>query len=124
MTNKNNQNRVVWAEIPVLDMTRAVKFYEHVLGAPLHMNTDGPVPVAILPSPDQNCISGNLVHGTPAKKGTGSIVHLNATCDLETAKKRVIDGGGDVMSDTIQIPTGAFFFAADTEGNSIGFFRY
>lgn len=121
---ENTQNRVVWTEIPVSDMARAMKFYETVLGAPLTMNTEGPVPVAMFPADNKDGVSGNLIPGTPAKKGEGTIAHLNASCDLETAKARVLEGGGEVVSDIINIPVGAFFYAIDTEGNTLGLFRY
>lgn len=120
----NTQNRVVWAEIPVADMKRAMGFYAAVLGSPLQMNEEGPFPVAMFPADNETGISGNLMPGKPSTNGEGPVVHLNATCDLETAKKRVIDAGGKVISDTITIPVGAFFYAIDTEGNPLGLFRY
>lgn len=120
----NNQNRVVWAEIPVADMDRAMGFYATVLGAPLEMNHEGPVPVAMFPADNETGISGNLMPGKPASNGEGPVVHINATCDLETAKTRVIEAGGKVVSDIIQIPVGTFFYAIDTEGNGLGLFRY
>jgi predicted enzyme related to lactoylglutathione lyase len=120
----NTQNRVVWAEIPVADMDRAMAFYATVLGAPLTMNHEGPFPVAMLPTDNEDGISGNLMPGKPSTNGEGPVVHLNATCDLETAKARVVEAGGKVVSDIIQIPVGAFFYAIDTEGNPLGLFRY
>lgn len=39
-------------------------------------------------------------------------------------KKRVTDAGGKVVSDTIDIPPGQFFYATDPDGNSLGFFKF
>jgi predicted enzyme related to lactoylglutathione lyase len=47
-----------------------------------------------------------------------------AVTDLAAAMERVTAGGGRVVSDVVDIPVGSFFYATDTEGNSLGLFRY
>jgi predicted enzyme related to lactoylglutathione lyase len=50
--------------------------------------------------------------------------HLAVQDDLSDAMARVRQGGGEVVSDVIEIPIGSFFYAKDTEGNSLGLFKY
>ena len=66
------QNFVVWAEIPVTDMDRAIAFYEAVTGGALRRETMGPDEIAIFETKAEGgYISANLVVGTPAPEGTG-----------------------------------------------------
>lgn len=121
MTNEN-PNRLVWAEFPATDMTRAKKFYETVLEAPL-TDMDGPNPMAVLPYAGGQGTAGHIYPGKPAPKGEGITPHLAVSGTLEDAMIRVKQGGGEVVSDAITIPAGSFFYAIDTEGNSVGIFK-
>jgi len=67
--------------------------------------------------------AGHLYPGTPAKRGEGITAHVAVFSDLPSAMERVKSGGGEVVSETITIPAGSFFYAIDTEGNSIGVFK-
>ena len=122
MTNET-QNRITWAEIPVTDMARAKAFYETVLEAPLTDSNEGPNPMAMLPYRGGEGVAGHLYPGEPAKKGTGSTIHIVVDGDLNDAMGRVRKGGGEVVSDVITIPVGSFFYAMDPDGNSIGLFK-
>lgn len=116
-------NRIVWAEIPVKDMARAKKFYESVLEAPLTDDNEGPNPMAMLPYPGGVGAAGHLYPGTPAAKGEGITAHVAVFSELDEAMTRVEKSGGEVVSDVITIPAGSFFYAIDTEGNSLGVFK-
>ncbi len=50
--------------------------------------------------------------------------HFAVSDALSDAMERVRKGGGEVVSDVIDIPVGSFFYAKDTEGNSLGLFKY
>ena len=116
-------NRLVWAEIPVADMSRAQKFYETLFEAPLNLVEDGPNPMAMLPYPGGTGAAGHLYPGTPAKSGEGITAHVAVFSTLDAAMDRVRMAGGAVVSDVITIPAGSFFYAIDTEGNSLGVFK-
>ena len=116
-------NRVVWAEIPVTDMARAKSFYETVFQEPLKDELDSPNPMAMLPYPGGIGAAGHLYPGKPAPKGEGTTTHLAVFDNLNNAMARVEKGGGEVISEVITIPAGSFFYAIDTEGNSIGIFK-
>lgn len=116
-------DRVVWAEIPVSDMARAKAFYASLLGAPLVDEDAGPNPLAMLPRSGEDEVGGHLYPGKPAAKGTGPTIHLRVAGELSDAMARVRDGGGEVVSEIVTIPAGSFFYAVDTEGNSVGVFK-
>lgn len=118
-----NKDCVVWTEIPVSDMERAKAFYAGLLGAPLVDENPEPNPISMLPRDGEDSVSGHLYPGNPAPKGTGPTVHLAVSGDLEAAMERVRAGGGEVVSPVITIPAGSFFYAHDTEGNSVGVFQ-
>lgn len=118
-----NPNRLVWAEIPVTDLDRATSFYETVLGEPLRRDDTGPNPMAILPYPGGAGAGGHLYPGAPAKKGEGITAHIAVDTELDDAMARVGEAGGEVVSDIVKIPAGSFFYAIDTEGNSLGIFK-
>lgn len=114
---------VVWTEIPAADMDRAKAFYARLLGAPLTDDNTGPNPMAMLPGAGTDVVAGHIYPGTPASKGAGPTLHLRFDGDLAEAMTRVREGGGEVVSDVITIPPGSFFYAVDTEGNSVGLFK-
>ena len=116
-------NRLVWAEIPATDLARAKAFYEAALGVPLKDDNTGPNPMALFPYPDGTGAGGHLYPGKPAPKGEGITAHLAVADDLAKVQERVRKAGGEVVSDPITIPAGQFFYAVDTEGNSVGFFK-
>ena len=69
-------------------------------------------------------VSGHLYPGQPAEAGSGNTIHLAVDGSLDDAMSRVKAAGGQVMSPTIDIPAGSFFYATDPDGNSIGLFTY
>ncbi|MEP3225999.1 MAG: VOC family protein [Parasphingorhabdus sp.] len=121
--NKAKNNRLVWTEIPVTNLERATSFYETLLEATLTKNEAGPQPIMMLPYEGQNASSGHLYEGKPATQGDGITAHLAVDGYLDDAMERVKKGGGEVVSDVILIPAGSFFYAKDTEGNSLGIFK-
>lgn len=118
------QNRLVWTEIPVTDLKRADAFYETLLEAPLIKDDNGPQPMLMLPDFLGTGAVGHLYEGKPVTKGDGITAHLAVNGTLEDAMERVKQGGGEVVSDVIAIPAGSFFYAKDTDGNSLGIFKY
>ncbi len=116
---------IVFVEIPVADINRAKIFYETVLEAPMVIDTTaGPFAKAVLAFPEGTGVFGHILQGKPAQKGEGAITHIAIGDELSAAMERVKKGGGDVASDVITIPPGAFFYAHDTEGNTLGIFKY
>ncbi|MEN2785011.1 VOC family protein [Sphingomonas qilianensis] len=116
---------IVFSEIPVADIARAKTFYETLLNAPMVIDTTaGPYAKAVLAFPEGTGVFGHIVEGKPATKGEGAITHIAIPDTLEDAMDRVKRGGGEVASDIITIPAGSFFYAHDTEENTIGVFKF
>jgi predicted enzyme related to lactoylglutathione lyase len=113
-------NRVVWADIPVLDLDRAIRFYSAVLGAPVKKEvTPGPV-LGILPHEDDE-VSGCLIKKEGEKPaGHGPLLYLNVQGRLDQALAAVAANGGKVLEP--RHPIGPYGFRAvilDSEGNRV-----
>ena len=123
MTPKEHQrlNRVVWFEIPALDLDRAVRFYETILDGKLRRETMGLVDLAVF-SYTEPAIGGCLIKGEQYEPGGGSVVYLNAGPKLETVRDRVEAAGGKVLMPDVTLPNGmgVFTWIQDTEGNTVG----
>jgi predicted enzyme related to lactoylglutathione lyase len=115
------QPTVVWSEIPVLDLNKAMTFYGTVIGAPLTLQKGEPNDQAILPGGDFS--GGHLYVGTPAANGAGPSVHVACAGALEDAMVRATDAGAQVISPAIAMPFGRFAYIIDPDGNSIGLFE-
>ena len=116
---------IVFSEIPATDIERAKNFYQTLLDAPMTIDrTAGPYAKAVFSFPEGTGVFGHVVEGKPASRGEGAITHIAIPDTLEAAMERVKRGGGEVASDVITIPAGSFFYAHDTEGNTIGVFKF
>ncbi|WP_259811662.1 VOC family protein [Aliiroseovarius crassostreae] len=113
---------VVWTEIPVRNLQKAVAFYNAAFGWSMEIDTNSPAPMAVLGG-RMDTVGGNLYEGTPAASGSGNIVHINLTCPLEDARKAWEKAGGKISSDPVEIPYGRFVYATDPDGNTIGLFE-
>jgi uncharacterized protein len=118
------RGQIVFTEIPAADPERACKFYETLLKGQLTRDDNGPNPVWMLPHAEGGHAAGHIYPGQPAKNGDGMTAHLAVSDGLTDAMERVKQGGGEVLSEVIDIPIGSFFYAKDTEGNSLGLFKY
>lgn len=121
--NMTPRNPVVWSEIPVTEMARAIRFYNTVLKTEMREENGGPNPMAMFPAQDRDGISGHLYPGKPAARGTGPTIHLAVPDTVEAAMERLTGAGGEVVSPVIEIPAGRFAYCLDPDGNSIGLFE-
>lgn len=121
MTNTPVKDPVVWTEIPVSNLEASANFYAAILGAELTLMEMGPNKSMIF-SHEENSVAGHLYEGKPAPAGTGSTVHFQSGVSPEEGMKLVEEAGGKVVSETVEIPTGKFFYCTDLDGNSIGLF--
>jgi len=114
------KNLVVWFEIPVKDLKRAMGFYSKVLNVELTTMQDGSEKFAMFPF-ERDVASGALVEGTQRKPGSvGTMVYLNGGDDLSVPLKRVGSAGGKVVRDKTSIGANGFMAVfEDTEGNQV-----
>lgn len=117
----NTQPVVVWSEIPVSDMKKAVAFYNATFDWQMTIDESGPNPMAILGG-NMETTGGHLYPGKPAS-GNGPTVHIAVPDRLEDAAIRCRKSGGAVIGEIITIPPGRFVYAKDPDGNSIGLFE-
>ncbi len=115
-------NVLVWADIPVKDMDRAMKFYGAVLQTELVQPFPGQ-PVAV-PPPDMGPVAFDLVMSDNNKPSSteGTTIYLSANGDIRAMAKRVEEAGGQIVMPPTDMGemVGSVCFFIDTEGNRIG----
>ena len=67
-------NQIVWVDIPVLDLDRAVRFYSAVLGSPVQKQEHPGMTIGLLPGSD------------PDVSGFGFELTFRVTCKAREAK--------------------------------------
>ena len=115
------RHQVVWFDIPVRDIDRAVRFYSAVLGIPLKKEQAGPgAAIAALPHAEGS-VGGSLVQNMDAKPSeSGPLLYLNADGRLDDALTAVESHGGKVLAEKHSIaPFGFRAIVVDCEGNRI-----
>lgn len=116
-------NAVGWFEIPVVDMERAMKFYETVLEVKLERHMVGEIDMAWFQMVDGKGAAGSLVYHKEWYKPSpdGALVYFTAySGDLSNELSRVEMAGGKILAPKKAI--GEYGFMAlvlDTEGNRI-----
>jgi len=112
---------IVWADIPVTDLDRAIKFCGEVLQAEIRAMPDMEG-IALLPG-EQGDVSADLALTQNTKPGVdGTTVYLDSKGDPEGMLKRAEAAGGKVLMPVSDMgPTVGFIgFFLDSEGNRIG----
>lgn len=113
-------NQIVWVDIPVVDLDRAIRFYSAVLGQPVERQDFSGMCLALLPHA-KDAVSGCLSpsgEGRPSREGP--LIYLNATGRLDEAVAAVSANGGEVLQPKHQIgPYGFRALVLDSEGNRI-----
>ncbi len=119
MSNLNrDENRMVWADIPVSDLNRAVEFYSKVLNISVQIESYGDVEFAVLEHDKGNgaCL---VVEPSFITEG-GTLNYYNVHGRINDAVKLVAELGGKVIQDVHAIgPFGHRAIVLDSEGNRI-----
>jgi hypothetical protein len=131
MTEDDMDNTVVWADIPVTDMDRAIEFYSQVLQQEIR-RVEGLEGVALVAPPndfDPSDVQGpapvsfDLALGEGMTPGTsGCTIYLNSRGDPEGMLQRAADAGGQILMPVTDMGemVGSIGFFLDSEGNRIG----
>ena len=120
-----DKNVVGWFEIPTLDLDRAQKFYEEVLGLKLDRHTMGPLEMAWFPWIEDAVGSpGSLVQMEEFNKPSADDVQIYFTSPSGEAAielARVEEAGGKLLRSKTLISdeVGYYGLFLDTEGNQI-----
>lgn len=113
-------NTICWVDIPVANLTRAIKFYSAILGVKVKKEKMPGFEFGLLPHHDHN-VSGCLVKmddNKPSKNGP--IVYLSVGKRHDKAEKAVIKNRGKILKKKHQIgPYGFRSVIIDSEGNRV-----
>jgi predicted enzyme related to lactoylglutathione lyase len=113
-------NTIVWCDIPVVDLDRAIRFYTAVLGAPVKKQEYPGMAIGLLPGGETE-VSGCL-HKSPTDKPSdqGPLLYLNCKGRLDEAVAAVAPNGGKVVQPKHAIgPYGFRAIVLDSEGNRV-----
>ena len=126
----DNNNVLTWFEIPVLDTTRAKKFYETIFDIVMTTKTFTETNEELTFFPyDPNvkqALSGRVTgvlskskDRTPNRK-RNIYIYINASPHIQVVIDKVEKAGGKVLIPKTEAPFGLFSIILDTEGNRIG----
>jgi predicted enzyme related to lactoylglutathione lyase len=113
-------NQIVWCDIPVLDLDRAVKFYSAVLGQAVKKQDFLGMTIGVLPHNDGEVGACLFTSADEKPSDKGAMIYLNADGRLDDALSAVTLNGGKIVQQ--KHPIGPFGFRAivlDSEGNRI-----
>jgi uncharacterized protein len=116
------KNLISIVEIPTIDFSRAVKFYQAILDISIEEIDMQGTQMGVFPS-DGEVVSVVLIKSEEYKPTVdGTIVYLNAGDDLQTVLDKIKPNGGKVALPKTEISAEIGFFAMfiDTEGNKLG----
>lgn len=114
-------NQIVWVDIPVHDLDRAIRFYSAVLGEPVRKEDMGELKIGLLPHTQDDTTGACLFKKDgeePSAKGP--LLYLNCQGRLDKAVTAVEASGGRILQP--KHPIGPYGFRAvilDSEGNRL-----
>src|SRR5262245_14632221 len=113
-------NTFCWADIPVTDLDRAVRFYSAVLGSAVKKESAFGMEFGLLPHYETS-VSGCLVTGKDQQPSlTGPLLYLSVEGRLDDAIAQVRQLDGKVLQEKHQIgPHGFRAIVVDSEGNRV-----
>jgi len=116
-------NTFCWIDIPVIDLDRAILFYEAILNESVQKITEHGLEFGLLPHKEDN-VSGCLCVMSDRKPSqNGALIYLNLEGQLDRAIVDAQKHGGELLKAKEQIgPYGNRAIILDTEGNSIALY--
>lgn len=116
---------IVFVEVPVTDIDRAMAFYGTIFDKTLEKVDDGVRQYATIGNGEQGAISMSITQAegfTPSSDGP--LIYLTFDETIDATLKRVEDAGGKIAMPKTSM--GEFGFMAtfnDTEGNAFGLYE-
>lgn len=120
-TKLTSENPVVYFEIPVNDIDRAIKFYSSVFDLDFDRQVIDHNEMALFPFRDGHFgISGALAKGETYKPTKEGVIIYFKTLDIDKTLKLAVDNGGKVLYPKTSIgEMGVVAEFEDSEGNRI-----
>ena len=114
----STHNRVVWFDLPVIDLDRAAAFYRSVLSVKVERAQFDDFSFCVIEHGEGN--GGCLVPNAQEVSAAGILVYMNVDGRIRDAVSRVPTLGGKVLRPTEPIgPHGFRAIVLDSEGNRV-----
>ncbi len=113
-------NHIVWVDIPVLKLDRAIRFYSAVIGSQIEKEVYPGMTIGSFPHKDGEAAGCLYTSESVKPSADGPLVYLNVHGRIDEAIEAVEPSGGKILQPKEAI--GPFGFRAiflDTEGNRI-----
>lgn len=121
---KNQSNPVMYFEIPVNDMDRAMKFYAAVFNVDFDKEIIDNNEMALFPFADERSgISGALAKGEIYKPTKDGVVIYFRTENIDETIQLATANGGEILYPKTDNGIGFVAEFEDTEGNRIALFQ-
>ena len=121
---KTKTNPVVYFEIPVNDINRAIKFYTKVFNFDFDKDNIDNNEMALFPFSDENSgISGALAKGEIYKPTKDGVVIYFKSDNIDETLKLVTSNGGQILYSKTDNGLGFVAEFQDTEGNRIALYQ-
>jgi uncharacterized protein len=123
-TTNSNYNPVVYFEIPVTDMLRAIAFYKAVFNFTFEVENIDNNEMALFPFAEtQSGISGALAKGEIYKPTKDGVLIYFKTENIEHTLQLATDNGAKILYPKTNNGIGLVAEFEDTEGNRIALFQ-
>jgi predicted enzyme related to lactoylglutathione lyase len=114
------RNHLVWVDIPVLKLDRAIRFYSAVLGMQVEKVEYPGMAIGSIPHKDGEAAGCLFTSDTVKPSADGPLVYLNVHGRLDEAVEAVLACGGQLVQPKESMgPFGVRAIILDTEGNRI-----
>lgn len=121
---KNQSNPVIYFEIPVSNMERAIQFYQSVFQFEFHKEIIDANEMTLFPFFDeQKGISGALAKGDIYIPTTNGVLLYFTTDNIEKTLQLALTNGGQLLYPITDNGIGFVAEFEDTEGNRIALFQ-
>ncbi|WP_448547264.1 VOC family protein [Thalassotalea fusca] len=113
-------NQVVWVDVPVVDLDRAIKFYSAILGEAVTKEQFGDCAFGLLPHAQTNVAGCLAVMEDRKPSANGPLVYFNANGRIDDAVNAAKSFNVEIIEERLEMGEhGVRAVLFDSEGNKI-----